>query len=123
MMAVILVFENWNTGVSGVTVRPSIAEFAIRMEKVMSSHDAEHPDGRRDNIDMLYEHFLEEVDEVNMAFKDIRPGLNPPSKFQAVIEECVDVANMSMLLAAKAAEMNLTMNPTRRNPNESNPGT
>lgn len=105
------------------SVRPEVAEFAVAMEYTLREHDEEHPNGKNDNIDMLYDHLLEEIDEVNMAFQDIRPGRNPPERWNQLSQECVDVANMCMMVAKKAQEMNSIMNPSEVKPNESNPGT
>ena len=36
-------------------VRTDILHFAREMEKTMAKHDAEHPNGQNDNLDMLYD--------------------------------------------------------------------
>lgn len=87
-------------------VRPEVVEFAIAMEMTLREHDQEHPNGKNDNLDMLYDHFLEETDEVNLAFQEIRPGRNPSERWNHFSQECVDVANMCMMMAKKAQEMN-----------------
>lgn len=109
--------------IKGAVVRPDVAEFAIAMEATLIEHDDEHPNGKNDSIDMLYDHLLEEIDEVNMAFQDIRPGRNPPEKWNQLSQECVDVANMCMMVAKKAQEMNAIMNPVEVKKDASNPGT
>lgn len=122
-MEALVIKEILGREIRAFSVRPEVAEFAIAMEYTLRDHDEEHPNGKNDNIDMLYDHLLEEIDEVNMAFQDIRPGRNPPEKWNQLSQECVDVANMCMMIAKKAQEMNAIENPVVVKTDASNPGT
>lgn len=85
-----------------VIVRTEVALFAGSMEKVLASHDAEHPTGKNDSLDMLYEHLLEEIEELNEAWQDIKPGDISPTRLNQLMSECIDVANMCMMVSQKA---------------------
>lgn len=74
-------------------MRPEVAWFAERMEKVLAEND--HKGGWSNcGIPYLWAHLISEKDELREAIKK-RNEIDP----EEIIKECIDVANYCMMIA------------------------
>ena len=115
-MEAIVIHES-NGSLRATHVREEVANFATQMETVMSLHDQEHPNGEADSLDMLYDHLLEEAEELNQEFAQLRPGQPYVKNLEEISREAIDLANMCMFVVRKADRM------IKEIKNASNPGT
>ena len=106
----------------GVFIRDELALFAMSMERTLVRHDSEHPNGKNDSLDMLYDHLLEEADELNAEFTTYQPDNPNPLLLDTIAQEAVDLANMCMFVATKAEEMSRRAQNIRERVHENHPG-
>lgn len=83
-------------------VREEVLEFAEEMEKVLLENDWKGG-WAKDNVSFLFCKLVEEIGEVGNLFARLE-GLCDEDETVSAIEvhkECVDVANIAMMLASK----------------------
>lgn len=74
-------------------LRSSVLWFAKRMEEKLRVYDGEKPGWSGDDINTLFEHLINETNEL---FNELNEGL---LDIERIIIECADVANLAMMIA------------------------